>query len=180
MHVPGARRRVRGQGDERCTPPTIWRPMLHALGLEQFDLDPATNSFSTVPARTRWTRREDGLAQPWFGHIWVNFPFSSSGLWVSKIRQSLALSAVKTITVLSPGDTGNTWWPELWSIATAWAAWPQREHFPLPGEAKGQPAGAPHLWLCVGPQEGGALRQIQTQWVTRLRAHGVPCERRTG
>lgn len=176
MHVPGAKRRPRGVGDERCTPEAIWRLALAALDIDRFSLDPATNAFATLPAVTRWTKADDGLMRSWWGDTWLNFPFSVPYPWVVKVQQERLRSSVRTITVLSPGDTGNTWWPALWGGAQAWAAWPQREHFPLPGEPTGSPAGAPHLWLFLGPE---TPRPVAWRWVAVLRKHGIPATVRT-
>jgi len=67
--------------DERFTP----RWVFDALG-ETFDLDPASpvGLDTFVPARTRYTREDDGLVQPWHGFVWLNPPFSASTPWARK------------------------------------------------------------------------------------------------
>lgn len=60
-----------GLSDDWYTPPA----MLEALGLE-FDLDPCSPGIGHwVPAYHVFTRADDGLAQPWFGLVFMNPPF---------------------------------------------------------------------------------------------------------
>lgn len=40
--------------DIENTPESIWRPVLDALGLERFGLDPCTNEQATVPAAVQY------------------------------------------------------------------------------------------------------------------------------
>lgn len=69
------------ESDERYTP----RWVFDGLSLT-FDTDPASpaEGGDCVPARVKYTRNDDGLAQPWFGLVWLNPPFSQSvanGRW---------------------------------------------------------------------------------------------------
>lgn len=60
-----------GRSDDWYTP----RAMLQALG-ERFDLDPCSpGPGHWVPADRVFTKREDGLAQPWNGFVFMNPPF---------------------------------------------------------------------------------------------------------
>jgi hypothetical protein len=62
------------------------RSLFDALGAE-FDLDPAagrTNderrARSAVPAGTFYSADLDGLAELWFGHVWLNPPYGPAGV----------------------------------------------------------------------------------------------------
>jgi hypothetical protein len=73
-----------GQGlesDERYTPAWVF----DGLGLV-FDLDVAAPvaGGDVVPARARYTVADDGLAQPWYGAVWCNPPFSDSTPWAER------------------------------------------------------------------------------------------------
>lgn len=67
--------------DERFTP----RWVFDALG-ESFDTDPASpvGLETFVPASTRYTREDDGLAQAWSGFVWCNPPFSNATPWAER------------------------------------------------------------------------------------------------
>ena len=71
----------RTDSDERFTPAWLFR----ALG-ETFDLDPASpiEHETHVPARTVYTREDDGLVQPWHGFVWLNPPFSNATPWADR------------------------------------------------------------------------------------------------
>lgn len=66
--------------DDYYTPKWIF----DALGLH-FDLDVASPPRPTnVPCDRYYTQADDGLASPWYGRVWCNPPFSSSGQWVQR------------------------------------------------------------------------------------------------
>lgn len=71
------------ESDERYTP----RWIFDGLGLT-FDLDPASpvEGGDCVPARRKFTRNDNGLAQPWSGLVWLNPPFSESTAWADRFR----------------------------------------------------------------------------------------------
>jgi len=69
--------------DERWTPRWVFDAMA-----ETFDTDPASpiDGGDHVPAVVKFTRLEDGLAQPWHGFVWLNPPFSESTAWADRFR----------------------------------------------------------------------------------------------
>lgn len=69
--------------DERYTPQWVF----DGLGLT-FDLDPASpvEGGDCVPAATKFTRLDDGLAKDWFGLVWCNPPFSDATQWADRFR----------------------------------------------------------------------------------------------
>ena len=173
-------------GDQRCTPPEIWQVALEALGAETFDLDPASNEHSTVPALIQCIGPKaggvDGLGVEWWGNVWLNFPFSEPGPWIAKtqreadrmLRPNGSREAelereypARSMTILGPGDSAVTWWRVMRQICDARAMWPKRTHFPLPGKPKGQPPGPVHLWY-IGPRSN--------RWRRIFESHGVPTE----
>lgn len=174
-------------GDHRCTPPEIWQVALEALGVDTFDLDPAANEHSTVPAHAHCTGPKaggaDGLELEWWGDVFINFPFSEPNPWAAKIHREAErmLRPVlwsdeaefpdkrppRSMTILGPGDSAVTWWRAMRQVCDAWAMWPKRAHFPLPGQAKGSPPGPVHLWY-IGPRSN--------RWRRIFESHGVPTE----
>jgi hypothetical protein len=60
-----------GKNDTWLTPPEIWTK------LGRFDTDPACPEFIKQPiASTCYSPSDDGLAQKWFGRVWLNPPFN--------------------------------------------------------------------------------------------------------
>lgn len=87
-----------GQTDDWLTP----RFILDALG--PFALDPATPEFMPWnTAERRFTKAEDGLAQPWDGRVWLNAPYSNLDDWLAKLADhdhGSALIFARTETVM--------------------------------------------------------------------------------
>lgn len=72
-----------GATDDWYTPPEIFA----ALGL-QFDLDPCSpGPGHWVPAGAVYTKRDDGLRQPWCGLVWCNPPFGERHAHVPWLRR---------------------------------------------------------------------------------------------
>jgi len=135
-------------GDSRCTPPEIWEPALKAARLTEWDLDPASNSFSTIPCKKKWYGvKNDGLSLPWVGNIWINPPFSSISPWVEKALDEVASGEIETLTMLTSGDAGTSWWKSLARSADVWCPWHKRHHFPTPNQHKGSPGGVINLFF---------------------------------
>lgn len=66
--------------DEYYTPKWIFE----ILNVE-FDLDVAAPEQATnVPAKKKFTKLDDGLAQDWHGLVWMNPPYSAPKLWVQR------------------------------------------------------------------------------------------------
>ena len=67
--------------DDYYTPKWIF----DALGLT-FDLDVASPPGGPpfTPCKAFYTQADDGLAQPWRGLVWMNFPYSNPSPWVDR------------------------------------------------------------------------------------------------
>lgn len=66
--------------DDFLTPAWIF----DALDLT-FDLDVASPPWAThVPATHVFTKADNGLAQTWFGRVWMNPPYSQATPWVNR------------------------------------------------------------------------------------------------
>lgn len=70
--------------DERYTPKWVF----DGLGVT-FDTDPCSpvEGGDAVPAKTKYTRLDDGLAQTWLGKVWCNPPFSNATAFADKFRE---------------------------------------------------------------------------------------------
>jgi site-specific DNA-methyltransferase (adenine-specific) len=94
-------------GDEWMTPPDFVAQLEAEFGA--FDLDPCAREAS-AQAPYYYTKEDDGLAQPWHGHVFVNPPYSKPGPWVAK---ALAEAERATTILLLPAATDVGWFHDL-------------------------------------------------------------------
>lgn len=79
------------------TPPWVFE----RLGI-CFDLDPCQpeTPIPWIPVKQRYTLRDDGLAQPWRGRVWLNPPYGKhTQAWLNKMhghRNGIALVFART------------------------------------------------------------------------------------
>jgi hypothetical protein len=134
--------------DERFTPAWIF----DGLGVV-FDLDVAApiDGGDHVPARFRYTRADDGLAQPWFGQVWCNPPFSNGTPWADRFRahgHGLWLGPV----------ANARWWIDL--VDVAGLVWHTRDlPFDHPSHA-GRRSSMPLAFVALGEWAVTALTRL--------------------
>lgn len=100
--------------DEWLTPPEIVAGVVEVLGA--VDLDPCSNTFGepAVPAASRFTEADDGLASPWHGRVYMNPPYGAAiGAWVEKLRAEHAGGTVTEAIALVPARTDTAWFAAL-------------------------------------------------------------------
>ncbi len=104
-----------GKASDECYTPAS---LFEMLGI-RFDLDPAScpRDLSAVPADRIYTVEDDGRAQPWFGRVWLNPPYSDPTPWVGRF-----LEHGHGIALL-PVSAGARWCRELWANADGVAEW---------------------------------------------------------
>lgn len=96
--------------DDWCTPPSLWAE------LPNFDLDPAVPEVGGSPSwakvKSAYTPSQDGLSQPWEGHVWLNPPYSKPAPWLER----LSLHGDGMALIFARTETG--WWQEhVWPKA---------------------------------------------------------------
>lgn len=99
-------------GDRRFTTRATMKHVWRLAGVNQFDLDPCADKFSCWAA-VGMTKKENGLKQPWFGHVFVNPPWSNIGPWVKKSWEEMKPldDKVDSVTMLLPDNRQSTaWW----------------------------------------------------------------------
>ena len=151
-------RPVCGATDEWLTPPQL----LKALG--PFDLDPCAPVERPWPtARVHYTRSDDGLAQRWFGFVWLNPPYGqATGRWLERLHlhgDGLALVFARTETAWFQG----AWMAGRRAAVSSWSS--QLSPPRRPGRARSQ-------WCPVGPQclrrtGGCAAAACTSRWCLR-------------
>lgn len=93
------------------TPPEYLGAARTVLG--GFDLDPASNPIAqeTVQVGRFFTKEQDGLAQPWFGRVWLNPPYAQPAItnFVSKLISEFKQGHVTAAILLTHGFTDTKW-----------------------------------------------------------------------
>lgn len=97
------------------TKPELWRPLSDAVG--GFDLDPAAGTESEKIADDRYTPEDDGLAQPWYGDVWLNPPFDAKIAWFKCLVSQYEDGDVTSAIALAPVDTSTEWFQRWFSRA---------------------------------------------------------------
>jgi ParB family transcriptional regulator, chromosome partitioning protein len=88
--------------------------------LGEIDLDPASCEVAqrTVRAKQFFTKRDDGLKQPWRGRLWLNPPQTLIADFVSKLVKERSAGNVIAAVVLSHNFTDAAWFHELAGAAS--------------------------------------------------------------
>lgn len=96
------------------TPRQVVDRIIAVLG--SVDLDPCSNSRANpnIPARSHYTRQEDGLAQVWTGRVYMNPPYGREiGSWVRKLHDAYQSGSVCEAVALLPARTDTQWFRVL-------------------------------------------------------------------
>lgn len=109
-----------GTGEiEWYTPAEYVEKARAALG--GIDLDPASSEAAqrTVKAKRFYTIKDDGLAQPWKGRIWLNPPYAQPqiGQFIAKLIAERKAGRVASAIVLTHNYTDTGWFHDAESIA---------------------------------------------------------------
>lgn len=64
-----------------------WTPKWILDALPPFDLDPCAPVGGPLYRHCPlwWTKLDDGLSKPWFGHVWLNPPYSAPLAWMKRM-----------------------------------------------------------------------------------------------
>ncbi len=115
------------QSDESdwMTPPWIVSSIRATFG-GKIDLDPASSDMANenfVHAGHYYTEEQDGLAQPWFGNVFLNSPWgytirhgkqkSSQLVWLEKAREELARCEVNALVTINQAAVSQSWFEYL-------------------------------------------------------------------
>ena len=103
------------ENDAVATKPELWRPIAEKVG--GFDLDPAAGCEPTPIADTRYTEADDGLAQPWFGTVWLNPPFSEKVVWYRRLVDHVERNRVERAVAVAPADPSADWFHDWFATA---------------------------------------------------------------
>jgi len=108
------------------------------------DLDPASSELAnkTVNADTYYTAEDDGLTKEWFGHVWMNPPYSSDliGKFADKLISHYQNGDIEEAIVLVNNATETNWFQTLLEKCLAVCFLKRRVKFI---DTEGNPSGAP-------------------------------------
>ena len=140
------------------TPPALVAAVAAELGLNGFDLDPAatkenkkgcahfgpggrvdvTRTFQRGGSSGISRPAEDGLAEKWFGNVWLNPPYGHGiGKWAAKAHQEVLDGHCTMVAALLPTSCASKWWQAHVMDCTEMWMLDRRVTF------LGQPTGAP-------------------------------------
>lgn len=90
-------------------------PLFHNIEWKfgQFDLDPCTTADNPLSTPIFFTEKEDGLVQPWRGHVFVNPPYSQISLWVKKAWEEAKTGRANVVMLVAARPDTQYWWEYL-------------------------------------------------------------------
>ena len=133
---------VSQETDEWSSPRELVEPLADAA--DGFDLDPCSGAESSPFANSVYTESDDGLAQDWFGTVWVNPPYSAMGEWTSKALAQFRRDEVDRIFYLCKGDSSTDWWQRAAAAASVVATIGHRLKF---GDGENSAPFASHIFV---------------------------------
>lgn len=128
------------------------------------DLDPASCAQANliVKASRFYSEENDGLSQPWSGNVWLNPPYSSVKLFVSKLLES---EEVRQAIVLVNNATETGWCRNLASHASACVFHTGRLPFIKPGSNETSAPMQGQIFFYLGDNPDSFLDEfIQYGW----------------
>jgi DNA N-6-adenine-methyltransferase (Dam) len=143
-----------GQSDEWYTPPEIFQ----ALTIE-FDLDPCSPGVGHwVPAKSIFTKQDDGLRQTWRGTVFMNPPFGGRMGHVPWLRKFLCHG--NGIAIVR-AYTSSSWFHD-WAVKADAMLFPRgKTKFIRPDGTVGESPGHGIVLLAMGHESCEALRNSQ-------------------
>ena len=115
------------------------------------DLDPASCELAnrTVKASRFYSKEQNGLAQEWYGNVWLNPPYGREGgarnmaytapgtsvgkLWIDKLIHDYQSGKVSAAILLGKADVKQIWFEPLWDYLICFAQ--NRVYFERPGQS---------------------------------------------
>jgi ParB family chromosome partitioning protein len=99
--------------DECYTPGEHMALVREVIG--DIDCDPASCAAANriVRAKRFYTIAQNGLEQPWFGTLWLNYPYSRPKVWVVRLLEAYDSGAVAQAMVLTNARTDSGWFDLL-------------------------------------------------------------------
>lgn len=116
--------------DDWFTPLAIIRRVQNVLGY--IDLDPCSDEAKTIPARTHFTKEDDGLSRHWRGTVFMNPPYGRGNViprWLNKFMTEFMTEFMSEGIMLVPARTETRWFRDVLWNADALCFWYGRIQF---------------------------------------------------
>jgi len=131
----GTIRGTEGTGEfERYTPAEYIEKARTVMG--GIDLDPASCALAqeTVQATRHFTIEDDGLAQEWFGRVWLNPPYHRdlAPRFIAKLIAEHEAQRIEQAVVLTNNSTDTAWFQSAAMMCNAICFTEGRIHFEVP------------------------------------------------
>jgi len=130
-----------------------------------FDLDPCGHLPNGKPivktAENYFTEQNNGLTQPWFGDVFVNFPYSDSFEWLKKCKDEFLSGRVASITVLCFARTETKAWQENVNQATGINLIKKRVKFLTKDGVEKSNGNAPSCLIAFGESAFSKIKNIE-------------------
>jgi|GEM_PF-173595 len=101
------------ESSEWTTPQKIIKLTKKLLGI--IDLDPCSNpDFPNVPAKTHFTKEDDGLSKEWHGKIYMNPPYGQEiKNWINHLCEQFEKGNTQEAIALTPSRTDTEWYRKM-------------------------------------------------------------------
>lgn len=128
--------RALGTGENEWYTPAKYIEMARQV-MGDIDLDPATSEIAQehIEAGAFFTKQDDGLAQDWFGRVWLNPPYTQPEIahFVKKLVSEIRADRVAEAIMLTHNYTDTAWFHLAESICSAICFTRGRIRFESPG-----------------------------------------------
>lgn len=96
--------------DHWSTPSSVIKQLTAEFGA--FDLDPCCR-IETAKAPKFFVEADDGLSRRWYGHVFLNPPYSKPGPWLEKAIRETKAGRAKIVVALLPVRTDTRWFHDF-------------------------------------------------------------------
>ncbi|KAF5049752.1 DNA N-6-adenine-methyltransferase [anaerobic digester metagenome] len=112
--APGPKAMFTSNSPEWYTPREIVTSVIEVL--REIDLDPCSNSREdpNIPARTHYTKDDDGLSREWSGRVYMNPPYGREiAAWIEKLQAGYEAGSITEAITLVKAATDTKWFNVL-------------------------------------------------------------------
>jgi len=101
------------ESSEWTTPEIIINKTIELFG--EIDLDPCSNpEFPNVPAKTHFTKEDDGLSKEWKGKVYMNPPYGQEiKSWIVHLCEQFEKGNTQEAIALTPSRTDTEWFQRM-------------------------------------------------------------------